>query len=59
MPPFQPRVNGPITRFIGDWVSLVNPLTNAAISEKIARPAKNRNAVVNIREESMAAYLVT
>ena len=41
------------------------PLTPAplriapTISEKIARPAKNRNAVVNIREESMAAYLVT
>jgi hypothetical protein len=37
----------------------MNPMANAAISEKIARPAKNRNAVVNIREESMAAYLVT
>jgi hypothetical protein len=36
----------------------MNPMANAAISEKIARPAKNRNAVVNIREESMTAYLV-
>jgi hypothetical protein len=44
---------------MSDWLSLVNPTTNAAINEKTAKPAKNRNAVVNIREESMAAYLVT
>ena len=42
-----------------DWVWLVNPTTNAAMREKIANPAKNRNAVVNILDESMAAYLVT
>ena len=41
------------------WVSLVKPTRKAATREAMANPAKNRKAVVNMRERSMAAYFVT